>query len=163
RPRLIADPISNQSLRLSESLLQLKRETESFSLRLPSVLPHELFERVLVRREPEALHLRDRVASKFEEVRPLTGYAESRGWSFGMLSEFQNQSKYMAEKAWGFGQESEGLQPMAEMVLRLADARSVAVSASYEAQRLAENPETALLLRKHQERFVDVAMSRLET
>jgi hypothetical protein len=137
--RLVSDPVANHALRISDAQGWLQRD--ALELDWFSSLRHA--DSFLERVGPSADVLKSRLqraARLGEEVIAAT-----------------DKIRYSAEVT--YGQESEGLYPLAENELELISTTGQRQDVVEILRELADDPEAASVLREHQERRVDIAVA----
>jgi hypothetical protein len=157
RAILVADPKSNESLRIRDALLQIKRRSDRWEMSLPELNVDPFLMRLAETEgvDPHAIrHFRshfNRTANR-NIIEPL---GEMRGWTRDVRSLPQNFAM--------FEQEAEGLVPLASLhatSLRLA---GLEAGVREDALRIGQDPSVRALLREHQNRVFDVSVERLDT
>ena len=154
-PLLIADPHSNQSLRIMDALIDLRRQSDRLQATLPTFNFQPLFERAEAVRGSK---LEGRLPSIRTRISDLRSPAQEN--EFGsILSEATGAQKIPAY----FSRESNGLIPMAEVNARFATFADAESLSRRFVKGMVRDQGISQLLRAHQQRFVDVAIERLET
>ncbi len=156
-PELTADPISNESLRILQALAELKRQRERLEARLPSLNVAPLLDRA--RDDVDVL----RAAAVLEPLAP-PGYIEDAPIpGLTHLMRWVEHTRSLPRAFTNFEQEGQGLVPMAAMEAEYARLRAQESAVVQQLRAITDDPAVSRLLRRHQRRVLDVALSRLET
>lgn len=154
-PLLIANPTSNQGLRISEALAELKRESDRLEITLPLSDFGPFLTRLKTAKDPELQgllpNIRQRVSKLSGEVpaQPLQNIA---AWT-----------KQARSLPFWFSRERLGLVPIANLKANFLQVGNDEAILREEYKKVLEDSQIFDLLRTHQQRFVDVALSRMET
>lgn len=141
RLRLIADPASNQSLRLSDEFSQLIDDVAALGKQVNPGNVQAFLPRLGLSEETDLVKTLRQAASFNSEVKET-------------LSKARNEVD--------FAHESRGLVPLAKAELGLQNARLAFRQAEETLRSISTNRKQAALVKKHQERRVDVTLDHLE-
>jgi hypothetical protein len=173
RPRLFADPWTNQSLRIRDALVRLQTDMERFELTLPRGDLRSFWQRI-ARTDPDServvtmlrTRLKPRAAPRVLRSPGGDDFFARAGSAYSRLKSIHDtvaDERRLPEDFEAFSEEGEGLVPMArsrESLAKLRDEASLQVSLL---EGAAADPDFQAVLDRHQQRTVDLAMQRLET
>jgi hypothetical protein len=139
---LVADPRSNQDLRMSDALAQLHDDTFTLSQTIAQGDLAAFFTRL--------------GAEAPEELRSTL-----RG-AFALSSPIQEATEHTRGLKFNFQRETWGLVPLADAEAALARARAAEDSVKAALASVLSNPNYVEMIQKHQDRRVDVALEQLD-
>lgn len=154
KPLLIADPMSNQGLRIVDALSAIRRQNEKLEVTLPELDFDAFFSRLTNLSDP---HLQKRLPALQNRVYGLTPTWKT------MLSQMRSRASNARSLPAYFTHESDSLVPMANFNAEFAQLVSQQPSVHEVVEQIVGDTDMAELLRAHQQRFVDVALARLQT
>lgn len=153
-PLLIADPASNQSLRMEDALTGIKRQTERLEATLPELDFDPLLRRVAQASDPE---WQDRLPDLRRRIFDLSGGKERK-----QISEARSLLSNAKSLPFYFAHESDSVVPMASTRAEFAEVtKNETIQEAVE--KIVADDNVVALLKSHQQRFVDLALARLET
>jgi hypothetical protein len=154
-PLLIADPASNQSLRMEDALSGLKRQTERLEATLPELDFDSLLKRVAQASDPD---LQDRLPDLQKRIFDLSGGAGRKE-----ISDVRSLLSFTKSLPFYFTHESDSVVPMASARAEFAEVTKNEPTIQKAVEKLVADDNVAALLKSHQQRFLDLALARLET
>jgi hypothetical protein len=154
-PLLIADPTSNQSLRMEDALSGLKRQTERLEATLPELDFDSLLKRVAQASDPD---WQDRLPALQKRIFDLSGGAGRK-----QASDVRSLLSSTKSLPFYFAHESDSVVPMASARAEFAEVTKNEPTIQKAVEKLVADDNVAALLKSHQQRFLDLALARLET
>jgi CHAT domain len=154
-PLLVADPLSNQSLRFADALSELKRQNEKWEATLPELDFGPLLSRMENVRDPS-------LQSRLPDLKKRIFDLSNPDWK-KRLSAFRARPSGARSLPFYFTHESDSLVPMASVNAEFAQLANEEPSIQKVVDQIVADGEVAALLKTHQQRFVDVALARQET
>ena len=150
-PLLIADPASNQSLRMEDALTGLKRQTERLEATLPELDFDSLLRRVAQQRDPD---WQDRLPDLEKRIFDLSGGKERK-----QISDVRLLLSRAKSLPFYFAHESDSVVPMASTRAEFAEVTKNEPTIQNVVEKIVADDNVAALLKSHQQRFLDIALA----
>jgi hypothetical protein len=154
-PLLIADPTSNQSLRMEDALTGLKRQSEKLEATLPELDFDPLLRRVAQASDPD---WEDRLPDLRRRIFDLSSGAGRK-----RISDVRSALSNAKSLPFYFAHESDSVVPMANARAEFAEVTKNEPTIQETVEKIVADENVAALLKSHQQRFLDLALARLET
>jgi len=148
---VIADPVSNEYLRIMDALVAVKRESERLQTSLPMLDFESIVERVSRSEGTAERHFINAVRS----YKPPRTFHEAQKWLADVRA--------LPEQFANFEQESTGLVPLSDIEAGRVNILALEPELRKTALELTTEPLFANILRRHQNRTFDVAVQRLQS
>jgi hypothetical protein len=171
---VIADPLSNQSLRMRDALIQLSTAAQEIELTLPSVPLEPIIRSWQIKRaKPPVVRQWYRVVTDWfgrRREKPAASASIDLGglttWHYDSLTSLRREAIEMRTIPVNydvFTQESTGLVPMTNTMVMLERINSEATELLTSVHAVTNDRELIDMVASSQNRVIDVAMQRIET
>jgi hypothetical protein len=154
-PLLIADPMSNQSLRFADALSELKKQNARWEATLPELDFGPFLRRIESVRDPV-------LQKRLPDLRKRIFDLSTPDWK-NKISALRARPSAARSLPLHFTHERDSLVPMASVNAEFAQLASQEPSIQKVVENIVADGDVAELLKTHQQRFVDVALERKET